>query len=317
MGFVALVVIALVIIVVSKGDPKTTNHTKFIIPDKKINFNDLKNDGNTYNYNSQTKPKADAKTRAKAAVDSIIKNNIKSAKQSKIDFENELRNLNSTPNNQQTITKAQTIINEQRQFKQNYNTGNTATNTPKKTKEELYRERLLRAKNRNNLKNIVISKATDNNNNIISFRASIYEDQAVLPGNRITLMLIEDFVYKNKLFEKNTLIFSIININKSRVLIDITNINHVPVEFHAIDLIDGNIGLYSKRAGELWAEFEAEAQKEAAKDTTDEVVKELNMRVGSGAINALQSFFSKKKIKNKEKILLINNHELIFKIKEK
>ena len=92
----------------------------------------------------------------------------------------------------------------------------------------------------------------------------------------------------------------------------LTNIDHVPVSLIARDIRDGNIGMYSKRAGELFGEFRAEAESRTLEDATGEVMQRTNIPLGTSAIRAFSQFFRKRKYRERDKILLVNNHELIL-----
>ena len=295
---IVLLFILVIVLAMNKSDKSKSTSNKFVLPTNKMSFEELQKGNNAYDFNKNRDKKPQKKTRVQRWLDSIekskeptIKSNISQTKEPSDITYNTNTTYNRPPPPVRRYTKKTIEIKSERQL-------------------------LLEAKQRRNSNNIIINSKKKEKINT-TFRATIYQDQFVLPSDRITLLLTDDFIYNNQLFKKNTFIYSVITIRKARVLIDITNINHIPVEFSGVDMIDGNIGLYSKRAGELWAEFEQESQEATSKDTSKEIVNELDLSVGSGAINAFQSFFTKKKLKKREKILLINNHELIFKYIEK
>ncbi|GMN12186.1 hypothetical protein MTsPCn9_34970 [Croceitalea sp. MTPC9] len=201
--------------------------------------------------------------------------------------------------------------------------GNAGTQTTKPLtkaeKEGKYREELLKAREERLARSQDISTPSAQVNTTASvsepplyFKASIYQDQFILPGDRVTLILDEPLTYKGNTFKKNTFLFANANIRGSRVLMSLTNIDHVPVILIAKDVRDGNTGMYSKRAGELFREFQAEAESRTLEETAGEVTARANIPLGTSAIRAFSQFFRKKKYKEKDKILLVNNHEVIL-----
>lgn len=195
---------------------------------------------------------------------------------------------------------------------------------PQQSKEEAeleYRKMLLEARNQRIMRSQDYSASQGveqsnedlvNKNENIEFRASVYRDQFIMPGDRVTLILTQPLTYKGSLFPKNTFLYATANIKKSRVLLDITNINHVEVNLVAKDIRDGRQGLYNKRAGELWREYQADAQSDGVSDLAGDISRSVNVPLAGSAIRAFGSFFRKKKYKENDKILLIGNHELIL-----
>lgn len=185
-------------------------------------------------------------------------------------------------------------------------------------KDEIYRQELYTAREERlaRSQDVSIPRAegisTAPSEPSLYFKASIYQDQFVLPGDRVTLILDEPLTYKGTTFKKNTFLFANTNIKGSRVLMSVTNIDHVPIALIAKDIRDGNVGMYSKRAGELFAEFRAEAESRTLEDATGDVLQRTNIPLGTAAIRAFSQFFRKRKYKQKDKILLVNNHELIL-----
>lgn len=213
---------------------------------------------------------------------------------------------------------------EAKRENQNHNSSQSQISTPQKTSkaesEEEYRQRLLEAREAMRKRNSDFSRAQSNANegntnanaNHIEFRAAIYRDQFILPGERVTLLLTQPLSYKGNVFEKNTFIYATANIQQSRVLLNITNINHVSVSLQAKDLQDGELGLYSPRAGELWREFQEDAQTDMMDEGINEATQDLNIPLVGSTIKAFGRFFTRKKYKESEKIPLWNDRELIL-----
>ncbi|NKI28205.1 conjugative transposon protein TraM [Arenibacter sp. 6A1] len=198
----------------------------------------------------------------------------------------------------------------------------TATAAPVQTEMEqkmAYRRQLLKAREERLARSQDYSAPQEDppsdrtkEREVLVFRAAVYKDQFILPGDRVNLILTQPLVYKGNLFEKNTFLYATANLQGSRILLHISNINQVPVNLIAKDLQDGEIGLYSKRAGELWREYTATAQSGAVREGGDELSKEFDIPLAGAAIRAFGTFFQKQKYRAQDKILLINDHELIL-----
>lgn len=154
------------------------------------------------------------------------------------------------------------------------------------------------------------TSVTSNQGNVET-RVAIFRDQFLLPGELAELVLTKDFTFNGNLFKKGTPVYAYINISKTRVLFEVKNIAHIPINLEVRDIRDGMIGMYSSRAGELWKKYE----NDAVNKTTDEVAGEItDSKAISYSINALSKFFQSKRIKDSEKIMLLNDQELIVNI---
>lgn len=182
------------------------------------------------------------------------------------------------------------------------------TTQPIETEQEK-RTKLLEANRRQ--REIYTSENTSVRANNLSFNAAIYRDQFILPGDEVELILTEDVNYNGKVIPKNTVVFAIASINKSRVLLSVYNINHVPVFLTAKDYRDGMVGIRSKRAGQLWKEASKQLQDNVIQDVTFEASQESG-RIGRGIGRAISQIFRQKNYKQKDKILLVNDHQVIF-----
>ncbi|QLG46580.1 conjugative transposon protein TraM [Costertonia aggregata] len=145
----------------------------------------------------------------------------------------------------------------------------------------------------------------------ISIRATVYGDQFILPNENVRLLLMEDMVHNSKRFARNTFIYAMATIKENRVYLDIDNIEHHPVNLLVKDFNDGREGIYSTRAGELWREYEANASNNLLTGATEELTNGSPDLVADIA-RGLGSFFRKKKLREKEKILLIDDYELLL-----
>ncbi len=147
---------------------------------------------------------------------------------------------------------------------------------------------------------------TESSANSITFDAAIYRDQFILPGNRVTLILKGDVHYNGKLYPKNTFVYAVSNIQGSRVLLEVSNINNVPLPLKAIDLEDGMVGLHNERAGELLSEFEDDVQQQGVNELSEAVGDVVEMPLGKNLVRSFGNFFQKKKYNQRDKILLVN-----------
>ena len=147
---------------------------------------------------------------------------------------------------------------------------------------------------------------------LLEFQASIYRDQFILPGDRVILILNNPITYKGNVFKKNTFIYAMASIQGSRVMLSVSNIDHVPVGLKGKDIADGNLGMYSERAGELWREFQADSQNEGMNEVSREIAEQSNSQVLGTVITSFGRFFRKKKYRERDKILLVNNDKLIL-----
>ncbi|CAH8295958.1 uncharacterized protein DUF3714 [Mariniflexile fucanivorans] len=192
------------------------------------------------------------------------------------------------------------------------NTSKTYSNKETYNKELSYEERLAKARaSKIHSENDVVEVST------IETRVAIFRDQFKLPGELVELVLTKEFRYNGTIFKKGTLLYADMNINKSRVLFNITNIAHQPLNLEVRDIRDGRIGMYSSRAGELWDKYESEAMNESTDKVTDGITGTTGGKILSGSINAISKFFQNKRLKNDDKILLLNDQELIMHILEK
>ncbi len=182
------------------------------------------------------------------------------------------------------------------------------TAQPEETEAEKRRKLLEANKLQRELYTTVSNTASSSN---FSFNAAIYRDQFILPGDEVELILTEDVNYDGKVIPKNTVVFAIASINKNRVLLSLNNINHVPIALTAKDYRDGMIGIRSNRAGQLWKEASKQLQNNVVQDVTIEASQETG-RIGRGIGRAITQIFRQRNYKQKDKILLVNDHQVIF-----
>lgn len=203
-----------------------------------------------------------------------------------------------------------------------YTNQSNVNTAPVKTKEQLeleYRQMLIQAKQlkKNQSQDYsateeVVNTVSNSLPSSLEFKVEIYKDQFILPGDRVTMLLTEPISYKGNSFEKNTFIYGVANISSNRIMINVTNINHIPVNLVAKDITDGNIGLYSKRAGELWSEFRKEADSGVTDEVSNEITRQTKIPLVGTTIKAFSNFFKKKRYRQHDKIPLFDDSKIIL-----
>ena len=149
------------------------------------------------------------------------------------------------------------------------------------------------------------------------FRAAIYRDQFILPGNRVTLILREDIQVNGRRFPKNTFVYATANIQGSRILLEVSNIANIPMDLTAIDQEDGMVGLHNERAGQLLEEFKADIQYQGIDELSNTVGEATDLPLAQNLIRSFGSFFQKKKYRQRDKILLINGDRVFLTPKQR
>lgn len=155
-------------------------------------------------------------------------------------------------------------------------------------------------------------KSNEVNTASINFDASIYRDQFILPGDRVTLILKEDVYFNGTHFPKNTFVYAISNVQGARVLLEITNIKTVRLSLTAIDQEDGMQGIHNERASELLQEFKADIEEEGFNNLSNGVSNVTDMPLAKNLVRSFGNFFSKKKYKQRDKILLVNGDRVFL-----
>lgn len=169
----------------------------------------------------------------------------------------------------------------------------------------------------NDGRGVVGSSNNRGNSTGIELKASIYKDQLIIPGERVTMMLPQETTYMGSTFPKNTLLFGMATIKENRVILEVANINHVRVGLQAYDVDDGMRGLYNEQAGALWKKYEGEIEAEIGGDVIEDAARAVPGGIGrmvSPLTRAFGSFFRKKNISNREKILLVDDDQVILKM---
>ncbi|MDX1315869.1 MAG: conjugative transposon protein TraM [Eudoraea sp.] len=189
-------------------------------------------------------------------------------------------------------------------------------------KKLAYRNMLLKAREQRMARNqdysapYMESPSKINRNNPL-FKAAIYRDQFILPGNRVTLILREDIQHNGRRFPKNTFVYATANIQGSRILLEVTNLANTPMALTAIDQEDGMVGLHNKRAGELLEEFKADIQYQGIDELSNSVGEAVDIPLAQNLIRSFGNFFRKRKYKQRDKILLVNGDRVFLTPKQR
>ena len=149
------------------------------------------------------------------------------------------------------------------------------------------------------------------------FKAAVYRDQFILPGNRVTLILREDIQVNGKPFPKNTFVYATANIQGSRILLEVSNLANIPMALTAIDQEDGMVGLHNERAGQLLQEFKADIQHQGIEELSNTVGEAADIPLAQHLIRSFGNFFQKKKYKQRDKILLVNGDRVLLTPKQR
>ena len=195
------------------------------------------------------------------------------------------------------------------------------TKPKEKTEEELelelYRE--LRNKKRNPSKIATSTMETGLGTvqsaimeNSVKVRASIYNDHYIFPGDRVSLLLNEDFQYKGKTFKKNTLLYATASFSENRVFLDVSNIQHEQIKMQGIDLQDGELGMYVSQVAEFNQKYNSILEREALGRSSTELGGAVNQRFVGGVISSVGNLFKNKRLKNKDRVFLINDQQVFL-----
>jgi hypothetical protein len=125
-------------------------------------------------------------------------------------------------------------------------------------------------------------------------------NQIVKTNHRLRMRLTKEALINGITVPKNTPVFGFISFKPNRAMIEIENINQVPVKLKAFDLQDGSEGIYVEN------NFRAEATQEVV----DDIVGDINI-AGVPQVSGIQKVFRKNQ--RSVKVTVTNNYKLILK----
>tara|TARA_R110000764_G_scaffold240089_1_gene342242 strand:- start:15898 stop:16839 length:942 start_codon:yes stop_codon:yes gene_type:complete len=141
----------------------------------------------------------------------------------------------------------------------------------------------------------------DDRNGMVIF-AIVHRTQTVRAHDRLEFQLLEEVVIHGKVVPEGTIVFGIVGFQPNRVVLDIGNINHIPIKVKAYDYRDGLEGLYIQNS------FRAELSKEVV----DDVVGDINIP-GVPQVRGLKNIFQRS---NRQVRATVNkNYKILLKIK--
>lgn len=302
---------ALIVILISYGVYDYSNSK----PDETTEFATPETDSDKYNSKLEALESKQESARSSNLLD-VFTNDAKDSitedtiSEEELKLKAQIETLNKTSNTTKTKPKPKKDVYGDYSMWEDSNKETKTTKTSRNSNNGLsYEEQLELAKQRRISNNT--SSNTKSDNKTIQTRIAVFRDQFLLPSELAEFVLTEDFSYKGKLFKKGTPVYGYINIRKSRVLFDIKNIAHVPLKIEVRDIRDGLVGMYSSNAGHLWKEYQAKGMNKNTQDVSNEVT---NNRILSNSIDAISKFFQKSRIKKNEKIMLLNDQQLIVHI---
>lgn len=95
--------------------------------------------------------------------------------------------------------------------------------------------------------------------------AIVERTQTIRANDRLELRTLKEVVIGGRTIPKNTVVFGIVAFQPNRVVLDIENIDHVPIKLKAYDYRDGLEGLYIRNT------FRAKASKEVVDGAIDDI----------------------------------------------
>ncbi len=125
-------------------------------------------------------------------------------------------------------------------------------------------------------------------------------EQTVRTDGRLELRLAVDALIEGRNVPRNTLMYGFVNFKANRVLLNITNIEHRPVDLRAFDLLDGNEGIY----------IENSFRSEASREVLDDVVQDINI-AGVPQIGGIKQVFRRNN--RNVKVTIYNQYQLLLK----
>ncbi|MDF0716084.1 conjugative transposon protein TraM [Muricauda sp. 334s03] len=127
--------------------------------------------------------------------------------------------------------------------------------------------------------------------------------QVLRKNSRIRLRLVEPTLINGHHLPKYTTLFGTVRFRPNRTILNITQIDHVPLQWEAFDLQDGLAGLY----------LENSLREEASREVMDDMVQDINI-AGLPQIRGLKSVFQRSQ--RKQKVTVLDGHRLRLKPKQ-
>lgn len=139
----------------------------------------------------------------------------------------------------------------------------------------------------------------DGNGLVVS--AVVHRTQTVRANDRLEFHTSEEVIIQGDTIPRNTVIFGIVGFQPNRMVLDIRNIDHIPVSLRAYDYRDGLEGLYIQNS------FRAELSRELM----DDVVDDINVP-GVPQVKGLKNIF--KRSNRKVRATVNKNYKILLKL---
>ncbi|MEQ5789740.1 conjugative transposon protein TraM [Muricauda sp. NFXS6] len=131
--------------------------------------------------------------------------------------------------------------------------------------------------------------------------AVVHRTQTVRANDRLDFRLLEKVVIDGKVVSEGTILFGIVGFRPNRMVLDIGNIDHIPLKVKAYDYRDGREGLYIQNT------FRAELSSELMED----VVEDINVP-GVPQVKGLKNIFKRS---NRQVRATVNkNYKILLKL---
>lgn len=136
--------------------------------------------------------------------------------------------------------------------------------------------------------------------NSIVIPAIVERTQTIRANDRLELRTLKEVVIGDRVIPKNTVVFGMVAFQPNRIVLEIENIDHVPIKLKAYDYRDGLEGLYIRNT------FRAEASKEMV----DGAIDDINVP-GIPQVKGLKNIF--KRSNRKVKATVSKNYKILLK----
>lgn len=137
--------------------------------------------------------------------------------------------------------------------------------------------------------------------NVQEVQVEMAGDQVLRANGRIQMRLLHEVQLGNRSIPKNTLIYGTVSFGPNRTLINITNIDHIPVSLKAYDLQDGMEGIY----------VENSFRGELTNEVVDDLLGDINI-AGVPQVSGIKKVFQRSN--RSVKVAVANNYRLFLKV---
>lgn len=137
--------------------------------------------------------------------------------------------------------------------------------------------------------------------NVHEVQVEVAGDQVLRTNGRIQMRLLHRIQLGKNSIPKNTLIYGTVSFGPNRTLVNISNIDHIPVSLKAYDLQDGMEGIYVENS------FKGEVTNEVV----DDLLGDINI-AGVPQVSGIKKVFQRSN--KRVKVAVSNNYRLLLKV---